>query len=181
MTEYTEDEPKLREISPEIKAEIAGKRAVAARLEEKYAERGLKFTCVFSGSAPVQAFGIIDGYRFYFRYRSDKASIRIGFIAEDRAQREHERDMKFRQQRHARLGGGDKSLRELLLSEGPGPLVPDGITDYPSSIRKEAYISGVLNDPYNGHLSPEQTEETFISLIEKLEDVSYEDPITIEL
>jgi hypothetical protein len=185
MSENTENEhedaPILWTISPEIKAEIAAKKLVEARLEEKYSDRGLKFTRGFSGSAPVQAWGIIDGYRFYFRYRSDVASIRIGFIADDRLQREHDRDMHFRKERFKRFGGGDASLRELMLGGAHGPYELDGITDYPSSIRKEAYISGVLDDPYNGFLTPEQTEETFVKLIEGLKDVSYEDPVTIEL
>lgn len=194
MSEYTQDEFENNgvtlpvNVSSALEAEIAGKRRVEARLEEKYADRGLKFTRGFSGSTPVQAWGVIDGYRFYFRYRTDAASIRIGFIAEDRAEREYQRDMKFHQERversemrQALTGELDTSLSNAIFLLEPKRNVADGITDYPSSIRKQASISGVFNDPYNGHLSPEQAEYVFVRLIENLEEVSYEDPVTIEL
>lgn len=194
MSEYTQDNFKNgdatlpKDVSSALKAEIAAKRRVEARLEEKYAARGLKFTRGFSGSVPVQAWGVIDGYRFYFRYRTDAASIRIGFIADDRAEREYQRDMKFHQERIARsearealTGELDTSLSNALFLLEPKLHVPDGVTDYPSSIRKQAVISGVFDDPYNGHLTPEQAEDVFVRLIENLEDVSYEDPVTIEI
>lgn len=194
MSEYTQDNFDDDSVtlplstSSAVSADIAGKRRVEARLEEKYADRGLKFTRGFSGSSPVQAWGVIDGYRFYFRYRTDAASIRIGFIAEDRAEREYERDMKFHKERIARsearealTGELDTSLSNALFLLEPKLNVADGVTDYPSSIRKQAYVSGVFNDPWNGQLSPEQAEYIFVRLIENLEDVSYEDPVTIEL
>lgn len=51
----------------------------AARyLEAKYEDRGLEFTSTFKGSVPVQAYGHVDGMRFYFRFRGNHASINIG-------------------------------------------------------------------------------------------------------
>lgn len=47
-------------------------------LEEKYADRGLKFTSAFEGFAPIQAYGHLDGKRFYFRLRGGDASLRVG-------------------------------------------------------------------------------------------------------
>lgn len=47
-------------------------------LEEKYADRGLKFTSPFEGLAPIQAYGHLDGKRFYFRLRGGEASLRVG-------------------------------------------------------------------------------------------------------
>lgn len=47
-------------------------------LEEKYADRGLKFTSPFEGLAPIQAHGHLDGKRFYFRLRGGEASLRVG-------------------------------------------------------------------------------------------------------
>lgn len=176
-----------RSIPPYVQADIAAKREAEARLEEKYADRGLKFTRGFSGSTPVQAWGVIDGYRFYFRYRGDMASIRIGFIASDRAEREYARDMKFHQERVARseerqaqTGELDTSLSNALFLMEPKLTVLDGITDYPSSIRKQAIIVDALGEPYNGMLSALEAENLFTRLIENLEDVSYEDPVTID-
>jgi hypothetical protein len=50
----------------------------AVFLEEKYADRGLVFTSPFEGLAPIQAFGHLDGMRFYFRLRGGEASLRVG-------------------------------------------------------------------------------------------------------
>lgn len=50
----------------------------AVFLEEKYAERGLIFTSSFEGLAPIQAYGYLDGMRFYFRLRGGEASLRVG-------------------------------------------------------------------------------------------------------
>lgn len=49
-----------------------------ALLEEKYADRGLKFTSPFEGLAPIQAHGHLDGKRFYFRLRGGYASLQVG-------------------------------------------------------------------------------------------------------
>lgn len=175
-------------ISPELQAEIEAKDAVEKFLEEKYADRGLKFTAGFGGSYPVQAWGIIDGYRFYFRFRHDSASIRIGFIAEDRLAREYQRDMKFHAERIARLdkeeaetGIVDDSVFAMLYRQEPVLGELNGIDDYPSSIRKQAYWGNIYDDEYKGHLNAEECETIFTHLIENLVEVDYEDPITIEL
>lgn len=48
-------------------------------LEEKYAERGLAFDDNgFMDNIPTQAFGWVDGYRFYFRLRGGSAVLRVG-------------------------------------------------------------------------------------------------------
>lgn len=47
-------------------------------LENKYSDRGLKFTSPFEGYVPVQAYGKIDGLRFYFRLREGNASLIVG-------------------------------------------------------------------------------------------------------
>lgn len=51
---------------------------VVTVLEGKYADRGLKFTSPFEGLAPIQAYGHLDGKRFYFRLRGGSASLRVG-------------------------------------------------------------------------------------------------------
>lgn len=47
-------------------------------LEKLYTHRGLKFTAVFEGLEPVQAYGDIDGMRFYFRERGGISSLKVG-------------------------------------------------------------------------------------------------------
>lgn len=54
-----------------------------ASLEEKYSDRGLKFTSPFEGFAPIQAYGHLDGKRFYFRLRGGEASLRVGVYDKD--------------------------------------------------------------------------------------------------
>lgn len=48
-------------------------------LEKKYAHRGLKIDGCFWKSCPTQAFGVIDGMIFYFRFRHDYAALEIGY------------------------------------------------------------------------------------------------------
>lgn len=63
-------------------------------LEGKYADRGLVFTSPFEGANLVQAFGHLDGMRFYFRLRGGEASMRVGVydrsIEEGKVQRHRE-------------------------------------------------------------------------------------------
>lgn len=192
MNEKSEDgyeENKKVKISPELKAELEAKAQLVSKLEGKYASRGLKFTRGFAGSVPVQAYGIIDGFRFYFRYRGDHASIRIGFIKEDRMEREYARDMMFHQERldKARAKAEETGvsyesvIKDMWLTFEPVKTVLDGITDYPSSIRKQAYIQDFYNESFKGTLDAEECEEVFTRLIENLENVDYEDPIIITL
>jgi len=47
-------------------------------LENLYKHRELKFTSVFEGYVPVQAYGLIDGMLFYFRERGGVYSLRVG-------------------------------------------------------------------------------------------------------
>lgn len=53
-------------------------------LEARHADRGLRFqrdpdgTPAGFGFVPAQAFGTIDGQRFYFRFRSDHARVQVG-------------------------------------------------------------------------------------------------------
>lgn len=67
------DEPLKR---GEVNVNLA--KAIAKRLEDKYASRNLKFTSPFEGLEPVQAYGYLDGLRFYFRFRGRIAKLNIG-------------------------------------------------------------------------------------------------------
>jgi hypothetical protein len=54
-------------------------------LEKKFADRGLRFTSTFEGTDPVQAYGHLDGLRFYFRFRYDSASLVLGDVGNEEA------------------------------------------------------------------------------------------------
>lgn len=172
----SEEEKHHEYLVTRAKIERDAKKVVELRLEEKYAERGLKFTFGFRGSIPTQAFGTIDGYLFYFRYRGDYAQLRVGFIEEDRYEQEYARDMKFHNDRIARFGLGGDKWHDIP----PEKQVLNGETDMPTSLRKVASIADVLDDPYNGTLTADECEMIFIRLVESLEDIEHEVPVTIE-
>lgn len=161
---------------------------VVSRLEERYSDRGLKFTTPFIGSVPVQAFGTIDDMIFYFRYRGDYGNLRIGFIREDRFELEYERDLLFYEERlkkdaKDRAENGvdenesdlDRVWNEMWLTK---PRKQERTTeDIPTSIRKVAHAANYLDDPYNGTLTAGECEELFIFLMNNLQDVEHEENI----
>jgi hypothetical protein len=52
--------------------------AMFGAMEAEHVDRGLSFYRNGLGHTPVQAFGMIDGDYFYFRFRHDMASIEVG-------------------------------------------------------------------------------------------------------
>lgn len=62
---------------------------ICKRLETKYAFLGLEFTEPFNGYVPVQAWGKIHGMDFYFRFRHDYLSLRVGDFSEGKSMFEH--------------------------------------------------------------------------------------------
>lgn len=153
------------------------------RLEQRFAARGLKFTQNFAGGLPVQAFGIIDNMRFYFRFRHDTAALRVGELDPDKPLRDYDRAVAARM---VRTRKADELLRngEITPEEHASDLkyfnrparieYPNGKDDYPTLIKKEARISNFLNEPYAGELSADEAEKVFIELVEALEDVDYD-------
>ena len=68
-----------------------------ALLEGRYSQRALHFTVVFEGLEPLQAFGRIDGKRFYFRLRGKTASLVVGHYDRDvEVQKAAEQNERFR-------------------------------------------------------------------------------------
>lgn len=47
-------------------------------LEEQFNKRGLQFTSPFEGLSLIQAYGYLDGQRFYFHLRNGNASLCVG-------------------------------------------------------------------------------------------------------
>lgn len=50
----------------------------AQLLEEQFNKRGLQFTAPFEGLSLMQAYGYLDGKRFYFHLRNGDASLCVG-------------------------------------------------------------------------------------------------------
>lgn len=118
-----------------------------ASLEEKYSNRGLKFTSPFEGFAPIQAYGHLDGKRFYFRLRGGDASLRVGVY--DKAL-----EVEQKKQRIERLGYPANSSGFNIPKESDKDL-------YPTVIQFESYAgSGKRKMP-----------ELFSILVETLEAV----------
>lgn len=154
--------PKLyRQIRPEQEGLIAG-------LTERYAAEKIRFDTSFNGSIPVQACGRIGRQFFYFRFRSDSASLVLG---------KADRCRSASQAKHARR----KALRTLRRgneAEGPwGSMVKKDLKKdtsldrHPSCPVWYAVIYGVTGEPYAGALEAEESAELFVELMNRLEPV----------
>lgn len=156
-------------------------RLAADRLEAKFSGRGLRFTQVFSGAMPVQAFGVIDGMRFYFRFRHDVAALRVGDLDPSKPARDLERKNKASEKQNAILlqnvADGDmdedEARRWIAINERRAVVeVPNGIDDYPTLIKKESIAHGVLGQQWAGTLTADEAESIFARLVDELGDVS---------
>lgn len=155
----------------------ASAQATADKLEAKYADRGLKFTSVFAGACPVQAYGHLDGLRFYFRFRGNTGRLNLGpydqTIEELIALRHNE-------QSNINLEVADSKLKAGLISEdehrwktlvnAPSKIVLESDTQfYPTAIFKEAISEGSdAEDHLKGYLSELETFEMFSQLADTL-------------
>ena len=162
------------------KAHREGIAKTVAALEEKYADRGLKFTTPFVGGVPVQAFGHIDGMRFYFRFRGNWANLRVGpydrEIEELRTMRINEDIAARRKEREA---AGEKEDivsmifdRDETVPEESDPAFMPHITAAAAGC--EGPIPG---DDYNGDLTPEEDFEIFSKLADNLIPIPKEEQL----
>lgn len=158
-----------------FEAEKLATQAMVDQLETKYADRGLKFTQQFAGAVPVQAYGHLDGMRFYFRFRGNHGSLKVGPFVEELevlyAQRVNE-DIAARKQAQLDAGKSEDEIWEEF------PSYPAAETDsnyYPHVIAKTASVQGKNpEDVYNGFLTNEEAHDMFIALVDSLEDVPEE-------
>lgn len=151
----------------------------AANLEARFAERDLRFTAPFGGGCPVQAYGRINGLRFYFRYRWGGARLDVGPY-ERELEELHVLRMKEASQRrtaHAqqRFANGEIDQRELdwaLLGEDRHRVVEeDDPQFYPHRIVKRAHFDDPEGDGIKGDLTGEEAEFFFAELVEHLEEL----------
>lgn len=124
-------------------------------LEEKYADWGLKFTSPFEGFAPIQAYGHLDGKRFYFRLRGGDASLRLGVydLAIEVAEKQH---------RNERLGLPANSSEVFKVPKESDKDL------YPTIIQFESYAAS----------NKRKMVELFSILVETLEPVPTEPQVS---
>lgn len=176
-----------KEITARMRAHRDGVKTAVETLEAKYAARQLKFTMPFSGSIPVQAFGYLDGYRFYFRFRHDFASLRLGLASPEYYDRVNanrkERDRSRRAKYDADLAAGKITKEEYdeevkfatMFIKDVDEKAPefDEPHFYPTHIKEESAIEDYTGEPYNGILTPPQMEDVFTRLVDNLVECDY--------
>lgn len=173
---------KLSESMGETDEEFMARRSemeqAGRNLEERFADRGLVFTRDFSGAMPVQAFGVIDGMRFYFRFRHNTATLNVGELDPEKPQRDYERQVKQIQdakdaleQKLAKGEADDDFVLRINAARVPAKETPNGIDDYPTLLSKRAVIADVTDSPHAGILSGNEAEDLFTELVAELEDV----------
>lgn len=179
-------------IDEETQAEFEAARiatlAMIDQLEAKYSSRGLKFTQPFHGACPVQAYGHIDGIRFYFRFRGNWGSIKAGpynrEIEELYALRLQEDSNTRKMRDKKRLESGEITEREFKFSTEFEDISDLAIVEetvpnfYPHIISKVSSCEGhTPGDDYNGDLDNKEAYDIFSQLVDSLEDVPQDEQL----
>lgn len=150
--------------------------ALAVELEGMFPELGLRFTRTFAGGIPVQAYGWILGERFYFRYRSDIASLTVGTVNQEKAEADFEhkvtRALEIRDSMPAfyKAGMDEREFtREGMIESLNLSVMTDLSVDaFPDDVSFRVSLGGFIGNPWAGVLSPEEAKEVFIQLVELL-------------
>lgn len=162
--------------------------AVVSALEEKYQDKGLKFLTRFQGSVPVQAFGYINGMRFYFRFRGNTARIKIGPYVQEledlmntRVEETRIRRLAELEERYAKEEVSpenydfEKNLLDVVRRRKTSPhevdFVPTQVVQY------NACEGPIPGDDYNGSLDNSEAIMMFSRLMKTLIEVPEEEQI----
>ena len=178
------DPAEKAEFAKWMRARRVATNAVVGDLESAFADRQLKFTVPFCGSIPVQAWGYMDGVRFYFRFRRDVGSLRLGIADPEHYVKINNLKNKREAEQLAKLQDGLKSgtlskeeyAEELefmtRFSKSMDEKTPefDEPQFYPTHIKKESSIREYTGEPYEGTLTPNQMQDIFTKLVILLED-----------
>lgn len=155
-----------------IEADIKSNRLAAVRiLEEKHANKRLKFSKPFFSQIPTQAFGHIGNERFYFRYRSDIARLIIGRFDYSKEKEHFEEEKEFHQLRYERDKDSENKLVRAIARRPFSEVIPTGEEDdfYPTVVTQELVVHNALGTPYNGSLTTcEEIVSVFDALLEQL-------------
>ncbi len=154
---------------------------IIQKLEALYSERRLKFTTSFQGAVPVQAYGLMDGLRFYFRYRHDVGSLGLGHFDLHREQTNSNKAVLSLQKRfaekYADFETGGITQTELDAEEkwhqaslARARQIPAGEEDnfYPTIFDYEGIVENYSGDEFGGWLLPEEAFDLFIQCVENL-------------
>lgn len=152
---------------------------IGEKLEEIYAHRNLKVNA-FGGAAPVQAYGEVDGMRFYFRFRSNHARLKLGLVNEEidrlHAQRVDEDRAERLSKVESRRVFGPLTISDHMefksLTRVSEPQAPDSPYYFPYVIEQMADVYDVVKngDCYTGHLTQSEAIQVFGELLDKLEE-----------
>jgi hypothetical protein len=170
------------ETQAEFEAEKIATLAMIDQLEAKYSSRGLKFTQPFHGACPVQAYGHIDGIRFYFRFRGNWGSLKVGpynrEIEELYAMRLQEDSNMRKLRAQKRFASGEINQRQFEFSTEFEDIRDLAIVEesasnfYPHIISKVSSCEGhTPGDDYNGYLDNKEAYDMFSQLVDSLEDI----------
>lgn len=154
-------------------------RATARALERKYDIRELSFTVPFRGAVPVEAYGTLGDFRFYFRYRYDHGSLVVGPVNDPleiaiAAKLNARRDEALEGLRLQFLAG-EVDEDEMSLAEGAYADHPDEVpqqgddAEYkPRDIRMRSDIFDFTGEPFAGTLKPMKAFGLFSLLVDGL-------------
>lgn len=157
------------------------KRAVKI-LESLYAEDGLMFSIPFNGVVPVQAYGEIHGYRFYFRHRYDSLFLRIGPVNkefDDLYNEALKARSDERAEAHAEVcDAEDKSecFECLFLGSSFSPSNTHLEDYYPHQVVFSGYVNDYTGEEYAGSFNTaEEAVKAFQTVLESVKQLPYED------
>jgi hypothetical protein len=154
------------------------RRKVFHAIEERLSDRGLKFEDRGLGFVPVQAFGRIDGQRFYFRFRGDTASLTVGTFDKALELAEwlwrKENDVTY----EAQLTAEDANhlMFGMLIAQSNRPLETD-LNLIPTRVTAWAGADDVTGEPHNGSLELDEFATLFERLMSELVPVPENDQI----
>lgn len=145
-----------------------------SNLESKYSHRGLQFETGFLGSVPVQAYGHLDGMRFYFRFRHDSARLDLGVYNAEKEEADYQRDL---ENERVRKEQATKDLADGKITEmdymfwtmSNAYKVEESNKDYyPNPVLKSVSVHGYTGEPYAGTLNGKEAEDLFSQLADRL-------------
>lgn len=139
-------------------------------LEAAHADRGLTFERVGLGAVPVQAYGQVDGGHFYFRYRSDRAALRVGPFDETLEHAVWLRGDQQRKQKIAELTTDGRLFMRRML-ERPYPRPQPGAGYLPVRVTASAVREDATGDGLGGFLTGREFAALFTELLGKLSPV----------
>lgn len=153
----------------------ANMKAATDKLESTFADRGLAFTIPFTGSIPNVAYGKLDGLRFYFKFRGDGGSLRVGSYDETLAEQEYQEILSVWNANTTTFDNDDDDFpgsMGSIFNTPPPRRVMDEDRILPNRILWVSEVDNFTGDPYNSSLNTEEAIRIFTKLVTGLMPVS---------